>query len=58
MIPQQDLDGDRLARAVLDLVNDPGRQRDMSGRMRAFSVPDAAARIVDAMQRAGLLRDR
>ncbi|MSS70053.1 MAG: undecaprenyldiphospho-muramoylpentapeptide beta-N-acetylglucosaminyltransferase [Candidatus Latescibacteria bacterium] len=58
MIPQRDLDGHRLARAVLDLVNDPVRQRDMSDRMRAFSAPDAAARIVDAMQRAGLLRER
>lgn len=58
MIPQRDLDGQRLARVALDLLNDPVRRRDMSDRMRAFSVPDAAARIVDAVQRAGLLKKR
>ena len=57
MIPQRDLDGRRLARVVLDLLNDPAGRRDTSERMRAFGVPDAAARIVDAVQRAGLLRD-
>jgi UDP-N-acetylglucosamine--N-acetylmuramyl-(pentapeptide) pyrophosphoryl-undecaprenol N-acetylglucosamine transferase len=58
MIPQRDLDGHQLSQAVKDLLNDPVRRRDMSDRMRAFGVPDAAARIVDAIERAGLLRER
>lgn len=58
MIPQRDLDGRRLAQAALDLLNDPAGRRAMSDRMRAFSTPDAAARIVDAIERAGLLRER
>ncbi|OGG52193.1 MAG: undecaprenyldiphospho-muramoylpentapeptide beta-N-acetylglucosaminyltransferase [Candidatus Handelsmanbacteria bacterium RIFCSPLOWO2_12_FULL_64_10] len=58
MIPQRDLDGQRLAQTALDLLNDPAGRRAMSDRMRAFSVPDAAARIVDAIERAGLLKER
>jgi UDP-N-acetylglucosamine--N-acetylmuramyl-(pentapeptide) pyrophosphoryl-undecaprenol N-acetylglucosamine transferase len=56
MIPQRDLNGPRLAQTALDLLNDPAGRRAMSDRMRAFSAPDAAARIVDAIERAGLLK--
>ena len=58
MISQRDLDGRRLAHAVLELLNDPAGRSAMSERIRAFGVPDAAARIVDAIERAGLLRER
>lgn len=56
MIPQCDLDGPRLAGAVRGLLNDTEARRQMADRMRAFGIPDAADRIVDAMERAGLLR--
>lgn len=56
MIPQRDLDGPRLAGAVLDLLNDAATRRGMADRMRALGVPDAADRIVDAMERDGLLK--
>ena len=50
MIPQGELDGDRLATVVQNLLDDPGVIRDMASRMQAFGVPDAASRIVDALQ--------
>ena len=58
MILQRDLDGARLAAAVAGLMDDPLRRREMSARMRALCLPDAAVRIVDALQRAGLLEGR
>ena len=50
MIPQGELDGDRLATVVQNLLDDPAVIRDMASRMQAFGVPDAASRIVDTLQ--------
>jgi len=55
MIRQSDLDGASLSRLVSDLVSDPVKLAAMAGRSRALAVPDAADRIVDEMERAGLL---
>jgi UDP-N-acetylglucosamine--N-acetylmuramyl-(pentapeptide) pyrophosphoryl-undecaprenol N-acetylglucosamine transferase len=56
MIRQRDLDGASLARTVSELTADPERLAGMAARSRALAVPDAADRIVDEMERAGLLR--
>ena len=57
MIRESDLDGPTLSKAVLRLLDDPERLAQMAARSRALSVPDAADRMVTAMEQAGLLKD-
>lgn len=55
MIKESELDGPTLSEAILRLIDDPEGLSKMSERSRALSVPDAADRIVKAMERARLL---
>ena len=53
MIPQQDLSGERLARAVIDLLEDPGRRTEMAQAARTLARPEAARAIVDRLLQLG-----
>ena len=57
MILESNLDGPALSEAVLRLLDDPEGLSRMAARSRALSVPDAADRIVTAMEQAGLLKE-
>lgn len=48
-LPQAQLTGDALARTIHDLLEDDARRGRMAAAARARSVPDAAARIADAI---------
>jgi UDP-N-acetylglucosamine--N-acetylmuramyl-(pentapeptide) pyrophosphoryl-undecaprenol N-acetylglucosamine transferase len=50
VIEEKDLTGERLARAILDLRNDPTRLMAMERAALALARPDAAARIVDMVE--------
>ena len=58
MVRQADLDGATLAGMVSGLMDDAVALTEMAACSRALGAPDAADRIVDAMEHAGLLRDR
>jgi UDP-N-acetylglucosamine--N-acetylmuramyl-(pentapeptide) pyrophosphoryl-undecaprenol N-acetylglucosamine transferase len=47
VIDQRELDGTRLADAILQLAHDPPRRERMAAAMHAFARPDAARRIAD-----------
>ena len=47
MFLEQELDGEKLAREIVHLVQNPEVLRQMSGRMRNLARPDAAERIID-----------
>jgi UDP-N-acetylglucosamine--N-acetylmuramyl-(pentapeptide) pyrophosphoryl-undecaprenol N-acetylglucosamine transferase len=47
VIDERDLNGARLADAVLDLARDAAKRQRMSAAIRALARPDAAARIAD-----------
>jgi UDP-N-acetylglucosamine--N-acetylmuramyl-(pentapeptide) pyrophosphoryl-undecaprenol N-acetylglucosamine transferase len=47
VIEQRDLNGERLAEAILSLASDPTRRERMAAAIQAFARPDAAARIAD-----------
>jgi UDP-N-acetylglucosamine--N-acetylmuramyl-(pentapeptide) pyrophosphoryl-undecaprenol N-acetylglucosamine transferase len=47
MFFEQDLDGEKLAGAILHLVENGEELRKMSGRMRELARPDAAERIIE-----------
>ena len=49
MIEEKDLDGERLAATVADILSDPGRLEAMEDASRAASRPDAAARVADLL---------
>jgi len=51
MILDRDLDGERLAAALIPLVDDEARRADMAARAAALGRPDAAARVADACLR-------
>ena len=56
MALQSDLDGPGLEAAVLGLMGDSEALKAMALRSLALAAPEAADRIVDGMERAGLLR--
>jgi len=47
LLPETDLNPDRLVREVTQLLADPARLRAMAGRARALATPNAAERLVD-----------
>lgn len=49
LIPQDEATPDRLRRALLELLADPGRLAAMGERARRVGRPDAAARLSDAL---------
>ena len=49
MIEEKDLDGDRLAAAVTDILGDAARLSAMEDASRAVARPDAAARVADLL---------
>ncbi|MGQ0743893.1 MAG: UDP-N-acetylglucosamine--N-acetylmuramyl-(pentapeptide) pyrophosphoryl-undecaprenol N-acetylglucosamine transferase [Acidimicrobiales bacterium] len=51
VVPDEQLDGERLCLEVESLLADPGRRSAMSAAARAFSRPDAAARVADLVER-------
>ncbi|MDP6775558.1 MAG: undecaprenyldiphospho-muramoylpentapeptide beta-N-acetylglucosaminyltransferase [Candidatus Latescibacteria bacterium] len=55
MIREAELDADRLLDDVGQLTGDPEALAEMGRRTRKLASPDAAERIVDEMDRAGLL---
>ena len=56
MIPQQELSGESLAQAVIDLLEDPARRRMMAEAARALARPQAARAIVDRLLELGRSR--
>jgi UDP-N-acetylglucosamine--N-acetylmuramyl-(pentapeptide) pyrophosphoryl-undecaprenol N-acetylglucosamine transferase len=50
VILDRDLDGDRLAEAIVSLAADPGRRREMGEAARRLARPDAAERIADVAE--------
>jgi UDP-N-acetylglucosamine--N-acetylmuramyl-(pentapeptide) pyrophosphoryl-undecaprenol N-acetylglucosamine transferase len=55
VVPDDELDGTRLAREVTTLLSAPQRMAEMATAARAAARPDAAARIADELER--LARD-
>jgi UDP-N-acetylglucosamine--N-acetylmuramyl-(pentapeptide) pyrophosphoryl-undecaprenol N-acetylglucosamine transferase len=49
VVPDEELDGPRLAREVAALLGAPQRMYDMSKAARATARPDAAERIADEL---------
>jgi len=49
VIPEVDLDGKTLARAIVELLGDPDRLRRMGEEARKLAKPDAAEKIVDLL---------
>lgn len=47
VLRDDELDAERLATAVDELLSDPGRLRTMSERIRSLAAPDAADRVAD-----------
>lgn len=47
LIPEHELDGERLAREILALLADPQRLFELGARARQLARPDAAAKIAD-----------
>ena len=47
MFLEQDMDGEKLAREILHLVEEPDMLHQMSVRMKEFAKPDAAERIIE-----------
>ncbi len=56
MILQSDLDGKTLTSTVIELMENEQALAAMGARSRKLAVPDAADRMVAAMERAGLLK--
>ena len=53
VIPEASLTAESLAARIMDLMDDPGARRAMSDAARAWSRPDAAARVADLVAGAG-----
>ena len=51
LVPDDELDTDRLAAELGPLVEDPGRLASMGAGARALGVPDAAARVAALLER-------
>lgn len=56
VIPDDQLDGARLANVVDDLLVDPDRLQEMSQRMGALAAPDAALGVADLVEHHGRRR--
>ena len=56
VVPDDDLDGDRLADEVDALLADPARLEEMSRRVRTLAAPDAADRVADLVEQHGRAR--
>ena len=52
MIDPDNLTGERLAREIVQLLEDPDRLREIETNARGMAVPDAEARVVDLIERA------
>ena len=50
VVPDDQLDGDRLVAEVDALLADPDRLEQMSARIRTLATPDAAGRVVDLVE--------
>jgi UDP-N-acetylglucosamine--N-acetylmuramyl-(pentapeptide) pyrophosphoryl-undecaprenol N-acetylglucosamine transferase len=50
LVPDDELDTDRLGRELTALVDDAGRRKEMGDRARELSRPDAAARVADLVE--------
>src|SRR5436309_10352049 len=53
MIEEKELSGERLARAVMETLEAPGRLDAMEDAARALGRPDAAARVADLLENRG-----
>ena len=53
MIEEKELSGERVARAVMETLEAPGRLDAMEGAARALGRPDAAARVADLLENRG-----
>jgi UDP-N-acetylglucosamine--N-acetylmuramyl-(pentapeptide) pyrophosphoryl-undecaprenol N-acetylglucosamine transferase len=52
LLPDHELDGDRLATVLDELLGDPGRLAAMSTAARSVARPDAAGRVADMIEEA------
>ena len=52
LLPEGELDGERLAETILGLFNDPGRLGAMGAAALALAKPDAASLVVDQLEAA------
>jgi len=50
MVEEKDLGGESLARAVTEVLQDPGRLEAMEAAARRLGRPDAAARVADLLE--------
>jgi UDP-N-acetylglucosamine--N-acetylmuramyl-(pentapeptide) pyrophosphoryl-undecaprenol N-acetylglucosamine transferase len=53
LIPDSDLNGERLAQTIRGLLADPGRLREMGRHSYSLSRPDAARHIAESVERVG-----
>ena len=58
MIDPLELSGEKLARQLVGLLDDPSGLKKMEDRARAMAVTDAESRIADLIERAALRRSR
>ena len=58
VVPQSELSGERLAQAVIDLLEDPERRTEMAQAARSLARPQAARLIVDRLLQLGRGRPR
>ena len=56
LLLQSDLDGASLSRLVAAMAADSDKLEEMAEKSRGLAVPDAADRIVDELERVGLLK--
>jgi UDP-N-acetylglucosamine--N-acetylmuramyl-(pentapeptide) pyrophosphoryl-undecaprenol N-acetylglucosamine transferase len=50
VVPDAELDGDRLAAILDELLSDPSRVAEMSAAARGLARPDATARFADLVE--------
>lgn len=53
MVEEKDLTGERLARALVDVLEEPGRLTAMEAASRGLGRPDAAERVADLLEGQG-----
>ena len=56
LVPDRELNGERLFSALQELLGEPERLERMESRVRATAHPEAASRIADELERLARLR--